>query len=73
MKKSFFLGIVVLTIIGCKKKWTCDCTYEYTFGSSTYSTTTSEESEKISKKDAQEWCDQQAYSTNGYSRSCELE
>ena len=69
MRYLFFVTLVSISLFACKKQWTCDCTYNYSYN---ISKTTTEISEPMSKNKAKEWCDQTPYAEAGYSRSCEL-
>ena len=72
MRYTTFVILLILVFSGCKKEWTCACTYTYNLGSQNISTSTAEQSEKISKKNADEWCDISSVDSSGYSRTCEL-
>ena len=79
MKKlTFILGITLISLVSCKKTWTCDCktntTYNGTAGSSTSSTTIAD----AKKGDAEKTCDaiaaKDTYSTSNFisTSNCEL-
>lgn len=72
MKNLLLFIFVAILWSSCKKEWTCTCTYKYELG--TYSTTSTKTyvSEKMSRKNADEWCDQYSHEEPGYSRTCEL-
>jgi len=68
--KNLFIGLGVLAMIGatsCKKDYTCECTVT---GNGT--TASSSATSKMTKKDAQEWCDETSSSANGFETKCEL-
>ena len=52
MKKVFFLGLAVvgLTMVSCKKDYTCACTADDSFWDISYTA-------ELKKKDAESWCD----------------
>ncbi|MCI5054811.1 MAG: hypothetical protein MRY83_01815 [Flavobacteriales bacterium] len=55
MKKLLLIGGAVLTLaaVGCKKDYTCDCTYD----AGTLGTQTASYTVKDTKKNAEEWCE----------------
>jgi len=78
MKKSIFvLGLAVLGLSACSKERTCSCaeySYDMLGTSVTVPAEDYESGEKISKADAEEWCDAlQAINTIiDASATCEL-
>jgi hypothetical protein len=65
MKKLFILAVVAIgfTMTSCKKEYTCACTVSGT-------TTEVKSGTKLTKKDAEAWCEK---STNGIAGvSCKL-
>lgn len=56
MKRIFLLGatlVVLSSVTACKKNYTCSC--ELSDGNGTVVTTV-EDTQKMNKKDAEEWC-----------------
>ena len=71
MKKSLlFASLIALvgSISSCKKTYQCECVWES--GSLAGQTQTLETAEKVSKKDAQAWCDENSAALG--SGSCSL-
>ncbi len=68
--KNLFIGLGVLAMIGatsCKKDYTCECTFEGNGVSGSVA-----ETSKLTKKDAQEWCDEGSTTSGGVTTKCEL-
>ncbi len=72
MKKlTFVIGIAALSLVSCKKTWTCDCTSNSTYNG-TPNTTTSKKTVTDKKKGEAEtectaYANENTYSTSNYS------
>ena len=56
MKKTLLIAAVaLLALVSCKKDRTCTCTVD--FGIEGVAIQTVSETQKLSKKDAEKWCD----------------
>jgi len=72
MKKSILLlsvFVTTFTLTSCKKVWNCECK---TTASGTTTTTTVSSDSKLSKKDAEAWCNQGDVSVGGVTVECNL-
>ena len=71
MKKVLLLAVAGLFVLAsCKKEYTCECNLTYTSGSS--QVITLESAEKVSKSDAESWCEENNYTSSGATSTCEL-
>lgn len=71
MKKLIILPVAfAFMFVSCKKEYTCECTVDMTSLGGTKTTASVDSGTKLSKKDAEAWCEE---STSGYSYiTCEL-
>lgn len=69
MKTIIFgcLALSAITLMSCKKDYTCECKSEGNGVTAEASATS-----KMKKKDAKEWCDGKAGTSNGVTTKCEL-
>ena len=61
MKKIILLAsvaFVALSLSSCKKEWTCECTVSSTYAGTTTTETVSGKTDKMSKKDAKDKCNE---------------
>lgn len=64
------LALVAFTFTSCKKEWDCTCTFSGDGVTLAPVTTTST---KMSKGDAEEWCNTGDYDLLGVKSECELD
>lgn len=73
MKKHLFFGLISLSLISCKKTWTCNCTITtttsgvYGNGTTTAQSTSSIPDQK--KSDAEKICEDSETNSNNYSNT----
>ena len=70
MKKVLFSALVLgaMTLVSCKKEYTCSCSFSGNGVSGTASTTI-----KDTKKNAQEECESGSATANGTTTTCSLQ
>lgn len=73
MKYSVLAIFLLILLAGCKKSYICECEESFTYEGTTYTNDkTTKSEEKLTRKDAKDWCDEDEQTVDGYTTVCEL-
>ena len=72
-RQILFLGLIIgsLTLLSCKKDWTCECTYYDSDGDKLGSDSYTIEDETVADADAE--CEASDFSVSFASKECDIE